>query len=110
MKKRTKYKENSFIPLIKNKFSQYLWKRQFTVVKDKNHRYFIDLYSSSLNLAIERDEHGHSSRNKQLELERESFIKYSLGCEFIRFNPDSKNFSIEEVFKQINYYIKRREK
>lgn len=66
--------------------------------------YFIDLYIPELNLAIECDENGHRFYDKQKELEREQYIKNKLGCEFIRYNPNDKNFKVIDVVNEIIKY------
>lgn len=66
--------------------------------------YFIDLYIPELNLAIECDENGHRFYDKQKELEREQYIKNKLGCEFIRYNPNDKNFKVTDVVNEIIKY------
>lgn len=66
--------------------------------------YFIDLYIPELNLAIECDENGHRFYDKQKELEREQYVKNKLGCEFIRYNPNDKNFKVTDVVNEIIKY------
>lgn len=66
--------------------------------------YFIDLYIPELNLAIECDENGHRFYDKTKELEREQYIKNKLGCEFIRYNPNDKNFKVTDVVNEIIKY------
>lgn len=66
--------------------------------------YFIDLYIPELNLVIECDENGHRFYDKQKELEREQYIKNKLGCEFIRYNPNDKNFKVTDVVNEIIKY------
>ena len=63
--------------------------------------YFLDMYLPEYNLVIECDEFGHSKYNKDKDNEREKYIKDKLKCEFIRFNPDAKNFNIITVIKEI---------
>jgi very-short-patch-repair endonuclease len=63
--------------------------------------YFLDMYLPEYNLVIECDEFGHSKYNKDKDNEREKYIKNKLKCEFIRFNPDAKNFNIITVIKEI---------
>ena len=43
-------------------------------------------------LAIEIDENGHSSRSIYYEIKRQKVIGQELGCEFLRINPDKKDF------------------
>jgi very-short-patch-repair endonuclease len=73
-------------------------KRQFKVGK-----YYIDLYIPSKKLAIECDEYNHSNSvyNNAKEIERENYIKEKLDCDFIRFDPCSKEFIFEEFVNTI---------
>ena len=63
--------------------------------------YKIDLYFPDYNLAIEVDEFNHKDRDKLYENKREEYIKEKLGCKFIRFNPDEKNFNIGNIISNI---------
>lgn len=111
------YREYTHLLPIMEHFSQYKWIRQYRVNKPKrningtiynNGYYPVDLYSPSLNLVIECDEHGHKYNSKELECKRENYIRTTLDCNIIRFNPDKKGFSIEEVINEINDHIKKR--
>ena len=64
-------------------------------------KYKIDLYIPEPKLAIEIDEHNHNDRDKDYEQERETFIKRVLGCAFLRFNPDAKDFSLSTCVAEI---------
>ncbi|CCV02556.1 hypothetical protein IIV31_184R [Armadillidium vulgare iridescent virus] len=68
-------------------------------------RYRVDLYIEEYNLVVECDEYNHCDRDPREERERECFIRSELGCEFIRFNPDAKNFSIFTVLGDIHKHI-----
>lgn len=61
-------------------------------VKGKSGNYRIDLYLKLANVAVECDEHGHKSYNKDKERHRQSEIEKALGCTFVRFDPYSKNY------------------
>lgn len=63
--------------------------------------YRIDLYFPDHNLAIEVDEFGHKDRPFIYEKERQYYLEKQLGCAFIRFNPDEKNFNIGNIISQI---------
>lgn len=63
--------------------------------------YRIDLYFIDKKIAVECDEHGHSGRKQSEEHARQKYIEDVLGCKFIRFNPDSKDFDIFNVLNQI---------
>jgi hypothetical protein len=56
-------------------------------------------------LAIECDEFNHADRDPKYEKERQSFIENELKCKFIRFNPDSKDFSVHKVVRMISEQI-----
>lgn len=64
-------------------------------------KYKVDLYLKTHKIAIECDEHNHSDRNKVNEVERQQYIENKLGCIFYRFNPDSKDFSIFNVIRDV---------
>lgn len=63
--------------------------------------YFVDMYLPEYNLVIECDEYGHTKYNNEKDKERETYIKNKLKCDFLRFNPDEKNFNIILVVKKI---------
>lgn len=65
--------------------------------------YRIDLYMPEYKIAIECDEFDHNDRDN--EVERQEFIENELGCKFIRFNPDSPTFKIQDVICSINKHI-----
>ncbi len=64
--------------------------------------YRIDLYFIDAKIAIECDEFGHRDREPEYEKTREQHIKKTLGCKFIRYNPDDPEFCIFDVIKEIN--------
>lgn len=76
--------------------------RQYPVSRGK---YRIDLYFPKYKLAIECDEFGHSDRPEGYDETRQEYIKNELNCRFIRYNPDSDNFSIFNVINNIINYI-----
>ena len=67
--------------------------------------YQIDLYFSEHKLALEVDEKVHKDRNIYYEIKRQKAIEKELGCEFIRINPDVKDYDeyagIEKIYNQI---------
>jgi very-short-patch-repair endonuclease len=66
-------------------------------------QYFIDLYFEDYKIAVECDEHHHVSLRHQKEDEqRQKTIEESLGCIFIRYNPQSIGFSIFNIISKIN--------
>ena len=54
--------------------------------------YRIDLYFLQHKLPAEIHEKGHKSKDEHKEVERENAIKEHLGCKFIRFNSDKKDY------------------
>jgi len=89
-------KEASCLNIICKSFENFSQKLQYQVNK-----YRIDLYFPEYKLAIEVDELNHENRNTLYENERQTYLEKNLGCEFIRFNPDEKNFNIGNVIKKI---------
>lgn len=96
----TPRKEHYHIEAIEQSFPDVEMQRQFKIEK-----YRVDLYIEKYNLVIECDEFNHRDRDPQLEKEREDFIKSKLNCEFIRFDPDCKDFSIFSVISRIYKFI-----
>lgn len=66
-----------------------------------HHNYRIDLYFPDHKLAIECDEYGHRYNDQIDEENRETFLKKSLQCSFIRFNPHNENFKLTNVISII---------
>ena len=91
-------KEEEYINYIMKTFEGEDMVRQYKI-----ENYKVDLYFPKYNLAIECDEHGHSDRDKDYELERENVIKTVLKASILRFNPDDINF---DIFKAINMVYK----
>ena len=50
------------------------------------------MYFSKYRLATEVDEKGLKDKNQKKEVEKENAIKEHPHCEFIRINPDGKDF------------------
>ena len=67
--------------------------------------YRVDLYSPCHLLAIEIDEHGHKDRDPAYEEEREKKIQRLLKCDFLRVNPDDKDFNLAVFLSDITRYI-----
>ena len=90
-------KETEILDFIVESFNNiYEVKREFII-----DNYRIDLYIEDLNLAIECDEHNHKDRNTEDEINRQKYIEDTLSCQFIRFNPDDKNFKISKLMNDI---------
>ena len=68
--------------------------------------YEIDTYFSEHKLAIEIDELGHTDRDINKEIARQTAIENNLGCKFIRINPDKKNFNVVVEINKIFNHIK----
>ncbi|MGL5962359.1 MAG: DUF559 domain-containing protein [Cetobacterium sp.] len=93
-------KEQEYIGTIVNAFHDLKSYKQFTVGS-----YRIDLYFPDQRLAIECDEFNHTDRDLKYEKERQVFIETELKCKFIRFNPDSKDFSVHRVVRMISEHM-----
>lgn len=95
-------KEQSTLYQIMQAFSGEDMQRQYPVSRGK---YIIDLYFPEYRLAIECDEYGHIDRPIGYDEDRQQYIENELGCHFIRYNPDSEDFSIFKVINKIIKYI-----
>lgn len=94
------YKEQDSIHAILKTFKGERMVRQYRV-----DTYRIDLYFPDYKLAIECDEFGHSDRDQEYEQTRQYYIEDKLGCKFIRYNPDSKDYNIFNVLNRIHKEI-----
>ena len=68
--------------------------------------YEINTYFPEHKLAIEIDELGHTDRDINKEIARQTAIENNLGCKFIRINPDKKNFNVVVEINKIFNHIK----
>ena len=93
-------KERETLSYILTAFKGQEMKEQYTV-----DGYRIDLYFPIHKLSIECDEFGHKYRDIGYEVTRQNHIETKLGCTFIRYNPDAKNFDIFSVINCIMKYI-----
>ena len=89
-------KEQEFIGAIRKAFSHIPMEPQFRIGD-----YRIDLYFPSLKIAVECDERGHSDRDGSKEVARQAYIENQLGCRFLRFNPDAKDFCIYGTINEL---------
>jgi len=89
-------KEQEFIGAICKAFSHLSMEPQFRIGN-----YRIDLYFTSLKIAVECDERGHSDRDGSKEVARQAYIENQLGCRFLRFNPDAKDFCIYGTINEL---------
>ena len=98
------YKEQDCIGAIIEAYQDCKCYKQFRVSS-----YFIDLYIPEHNLAIECDEHNHRDRDQEHEKERQQYIEDKLKCQFFRFDPDSKNFNIYKLIRDVENFLKNKE-
>ena len=95
-------KEQSVLRTIMEVFEEENMQIQYGVLGYKIYLYFHDH-----KLAVEIDEKGHKNRNINDEIQRQNALEKNLGWEFIRINPDKKNFNIFKVINEINRHIKK---
>ena len=69
--------------------------------------YRIDLYFHDYKLAIETDGKGHKDRNVDHEIKIQKDLEKELECEFIRINPDEKDFNIFRAINEIRRHLKK---
>ena len=93
-------KEEETLSCILKPFKGEDMKEQYTV-----DGYRIDLYFPTHKLAIECDELGHKDRDIGYEVTRQKYIETKLGCTFIRYNPDAKDFDIFDIINNIYNFI-----
>ena len=93
-------KEQETILIIMQVFKGIKMIDQYTVGN-----YRIDLYFPKHKLAVECDEFGHNDRDVNYEVTRQKYTEAKLRCQFIRFNPDAKDFKIENVLNEIFTFI-----
>ena len=89
-------KEQDTIGKIIEVFNDENYETQFRIGS-----YRIDLYFPDQKIAVECDEFGHIGRDQSREKARQMYIENRLGCEFVRYNPDAKDFSIFKVIKKL---------
>jgi very-short-patch-repair endonuclease len=77
-------------------------KKQYNIGK-----YYIDLYIEDKKLAIECDEHNHKGYDQNKEESRQNYIETQLDCEFMRFNPDDKEFKLSGLLSNILMYCSK---
>ena len=76
-------------------------KQQFSIGS-----YRIDLYIPEHKLAIECDKNDYKDREIiDYGIRRQKFIENQLNCNFIRYNPDAKDFTMKSVLNKIFQYI-----
>lgn len=68
--------------------------------------YRVDMYLPAYNIVVECDEHGHKYYDLEQERLREQYITNFLKCQWIRFNPDDKGFSIFQTANVVFQAVK----
>jgi len=68
--------------------------------------YRVDMFLPVYNVVVECDEHRHRHYTKEHEELRESYITDTLGCKWVRYNPDGKAFSIFQTANMLFRAIK----
>ncbi|MED3334192.1 DUF559 domain-containing protein [Bacillus velezensis] len=94
--RRKRFEEKSIPFIIESLKGIYETEYQYKV-----DNYIIDLYIKDLKIAIECDENDHAFYDTEDERIRESYIENKLGCKFLRFNPNDRNFKITDVLNRI---------
>jgi very-short-patch-repair endonuclease len=95
-------KEQQTLSALTNVFKTEKFEDQFKVGQ-----YYLDLYFPEYKIVIECDENGHTDRKPYDERVRMDYVNEALGLtdyNWIRYNPDEKDFDISKVMGQI--YIK----
>jgi transposase-like protein/very-short-patch-repair endonuclease len=96
-------KEQQTLSIITNTFKTETFEDQYKVGK-----YYLDLYFPEYKIVIECDENGHADRKPHKERERMDFVNEKLGLEdsnWIRYNPDEKDFDLSKVMGKIYRFI-----
>jgi very-short-patch-repair endonuclease len=92
-------KEQQTLSALTNTFKTEKFEDQFKVG-----RYYLDLYFPDYKIVVECDENGHADRKPYKERERMDFVNEKLGLtddNWVRFNPDAKDFDISKLSGQI---------
>ena len=95
-------KEQQTLSALTNVFKTEKFEDQFKVGQ-----YYLDLYFPEYKIVIECDENGHTDRKPYDERVRMNYVNETLDLtddNWIRFNPDEKDFDISKVMGKI--YIK----
>jgi very-short-patch-repair endonuclease len=92
-------KEQQTLSIITNTFKTEKFEDQFKVG-----RYYLDLYFPEYKIVVECDENGHADRKPDDERKRMDYVNEKLGLtddNWIRFNPDAKDFDVSKVSGKI---------
>ena len=68
------------------------------------------MYFSKHRFAIETDENGHNNGKIDYQTKRQKAMEKELDCEYIRINPDGKEFNIYIEIGKIYNHIKESNK
>ena len=98
-------KEQSVLKSVMDAFKGEHMQNQYSLLG-----YRIDLYFHDYRLAIEVDETVHKDGIIDHEIKIQKTIKKELNCEFIRTNPDEKDFNIFTAINEIHRHIKKSKK
>ena len=93
-------KEQSVLKLVLDAFERENMQTQYSVLG-----YRIDPYFHDYKLGEEVDEKDHEDRNIDHEVKRQKVLEKELSCEFIRINPDEKDFNIFKATNVIHRQI-----
>jgi very-short-patch-repair endonuclease len=97
--RKTLTKEQQTLSALTNSFKTEKFEDQFKVG-----RYYLDLYFPEYKIVVECDENGHADRKPYKERERMDYVNEKLSLtddNWIRFNPDEKDFDISKVIGKI---------
>ena len=92
-------KEQQTFNAITNAFKTETYEDQYKIGK-----YYLDFYFTEYKIVVECDENGHADRKPYKERERMDFVNEKLGLDdsnWIRYNPDEKDFDITKVIGKI---------
>ena len=92
-------KEQQTFLAITNAFKTEKFEDQYKVGK-----YYLDLYFPDYKIVVECDENGHADRKPYKERERMDFVNEKFEIDdsnWIRYNPDEKDFDISKVIGKI---------
>ena len=96
--------ESHTIACIKDAFPGETTIEQYTV-----NRFKIDLYFPDYKIAVECDEGFHNCQsNKHQDISRQKIITDTLGCKFVRYEPQTVGFTLFKVVGEIYSIIRQR--
>lgn len=72
---------------------------------NKKQKYLVDYYLPDHKIAIEIDEYNHKDRDPKYEKNREKYLAETMGCTFVRCNPDSSKFTISGLIGRVHKAI-----